>query len=540
MRSSPYSAGASEAGVSRPRTPLRRLVWRAAQIGAALLLAALPGVAQKSIGEQLSDLLLAQQSAQGPLSPTKLAEGNQLIDALSAGWPASPETQRSYAASLLRFMGRARDRAWSGSSLGPRGDREADLAARARGTLRLRANVPLLSYLTGEVLLMPRLHSADLRAGAALLLGDFDTSSATLALLQATRDPDRHVRDCAVEALTDRDSPTVHAAFIELLREVERGDLQVTTLPIERHLKSFTLTPGGAAEAQLFQYVRGRLPSSDWHLASRAIAVSRALSDRRAAPPLIEAMSVWLTRQRGGLQSARMLGDLEAELERRSGRKMGQDPQRWRSWWRAVRAGEAKLPSEAESGGRTMAAFFGLRPETDRVVFVLDRSGSMDAAVSGSTKTAGSKSRTRFDEAGSQLIKCLEGLGEGARFDVILFSDDLRRFRKELVPANEKNLKNLARWISLNGPDGGTRLLPGVMDAMSISEPAALEADTVIVLCDGETAEGPTWVGPFLRAQNDLARVRFHAVQLGGRSDGTLESLCRHSGGDYVEIDLSR
>jgi len=71
---------------------------------------------------------------------------------------------------------------------------------------------------------------------------------------------------------------------------------------------------------------------------------------------------------------------------------------------------------------------------------------------------------------------------------------------------------------------------------MRVDDPDTLEADTVIVLCDGETAEGPTWVGSFIRIHNDLARVRLHAVQLGGRSDGTLETLCEHTSGDYVEI----
>ena len=519
---------------------LYRRAKRAAGVSALLLLCMAPGSAQESISDRLSDLLRAQEDTIGPLSSVQLSLGNELIDQISGAWPASLETRKAYARGLLRFMGNAREREWSGSGMQLRGNKEAELAARAQGTLRLRLDAPLTSYLESEVLLLPRLHREDLRAGAALLLGDLDSSSSTLALLQATRDPDRHVRDCAVEALIGADSPAVHAALVELLREVERGDLELTTLPIERHFQSVTLAPGGVPEEQLFQYVRERLPSSDWHLASRAIAVSRALSDRRVAPPLIEAMSVWLTRQRGGIQAARTLGDLEDELIRRSGRKMGQDPERWRRWWRAVRAGEAKLPSESESGPRTMAAFFGLRPKTDRVVFVLDRSGSMDSAVSGATKSAGSKSRTRFDEAESQLLKCLEGLGEQTRFDVILFSDGIRRFRKELVPADEKNLKNLARWISLNGPEGGTRLFPGVVEAMSCHDPAALEADTVIVLCDGETAEGPTWVSPFLRVQNDLARVRFHAVQLGGRSDGTLEALCNLSDGDYVEIDLSR
>lgn len=510
------------------------------QAGVTTLLLALPGLTQGHFGERLSALLREQEAAQGPLTSDQLSEGNKLIDRISANWPENPQTRKSYTTNLLRFVGRARARAWSGLSAERGGDREDGLSARARGALRLRVDAPLLAYLESEVLLLPRLHRDDLRAGAALFLGEVDSKTATLALLQATRDPDRHVRDCAVQVLASRDSPIVHAALVELLREIGRGDLEVTTLPLERHFRGVTLQPGGAAEEQLFQFVRERLPSSDWHVASQAIALSSALTDRRAAPPLIEAMNVWLTRKRGGLQAARLLGDLEAELVNRSGRKLGQNPQRWRTWWRAVRAGETKLPSEDGVAERTKAAFFGLRPETDRVVFVLDRSGSMDAGMGNSTKTAGNKSRTRFDEAGSQLIKCLEGLGEDARFEVILFSDGLRHFRDELVPANEKNLKSLARWISLNRPDGGTHLRPGVRSAMRVDDPATLEADTVIVLCDGETIEGPTWVGSFIRVHNDLSRVRFHAVQLGGRSDGTLEALCEHTSGDYVEIKTGR
>jgi hypothetical protein len=72
--------------------------------------------------------------------------------------------------------------------------------------------------------------------------------------------------------------------------------------------------------------------------------------------------------------------------------------------------------------------------------------------------------------------------------------------------------------------------------AMSHKDPAVLEADTIIVLCDGETVEGETWVAPFIRSANDKARVRFHAVQLGGRSDGALEALCSQTDGDYIEV----
>lgn len=73
------------------------------------------------------------------------------------------------------------------------------------------------------------------------------------------------------------------------------------------------------------------------------------------------------------------------------------------------------------------------------------------------------------------------------------------------------------------GPDG----LPDL---------AVLEADTVIVLCDGETAEGPGWVEPFLEIANQRARVIFHCVKIGAGGDGTLEKLAKGTGGDFVRV----
>jgi len=307
-------------------------------------------------------------------------------------------------------------------------------------------------------------------------------------------------------------------------------------LPLERHFHTVTLEPDEVAEGPVYHFVREHLTAEDWHLASRGISISKALTDRRAAPPLIEAMNIWLTRKEAGLQAARVLGEIEEQLVARSGLKLGQRPERWRTWWRSVKVGEVGLPADSPSAARTHADFFGLRPETDRVIFVLDRSGSMDADFRRSGTDAGRKQPTRFDEATAQLLRCVEDLGESARFDVILFSDRARRFRGELVTAQEKNLQSLAKWIRSNGPDGGTHLRPSIDMAMSREDPAALEADTIIVLCDGETVEGGAWVAPFIRSENDKARVRFHAVQLGGRSDGALEALCSHTDGDYVEV----
>jgi hypothetical protein len=66
---------------------------------------------------------------------------------------------------------------------------------------------------------------------------------------------------------------------------------------------------------------------------------------------------------------------------------------------------------------------------------------------------------------------------------------------------------------------------------------AALEADTVIVLCDGATSEGAGWVRPLLRRVNDQARLVFHTVQLGESGDGTLQLLAEETGGEFVRVD---
>ena len=84
-----------------------------------------------------------------------------------------------------------------------------------------------------------------------------------------------------------------------------------------------------------------------------------------------------------------------------------------------------------------------------------------------------------------------------------------------------------------------TNLRRGVDDAMRRLNQADHAADTIIVLCDGETLQGPSWVAPFIRSFNEKARVRFSAVQLGGQSDGTLEELCDHTDGNYTEISDS-
>ena len=134
--------------------------------------------------------------------------------------------------------------------------------------------------------------------------------------------------------------------------------------------------------------------------------------------------------------------EILSELQRLSGRSIGAEPARWSEWWQGVGEGRIALPADiAAAGGQSSSAtFFGLRAATDRVVFVVDRSGSMRTPFD----TGG---RSRHAEAIDQLVRFLRQSGEDTRFSMALFSDQGVTWRSRLAPASEANLELARRWL---------------------------------------------------------------------------------------------
>ena len=84
---------------------------------------------------------------------------------------------------------------------------------------------------------------------------------------------------------------------------------------------------------------------------------------------------------------------------------------------------------ESVAGG-----FFGVQPETDRVTFIIDKSGSMDAGF-------GTTGNTRYVEAVEQMMRFLQGAPEGTRFNVILFASGVIVSSDELVEVTPENIR---------------------------------------------------------------------------------------------------
>jgi hypothetical protein len=364
-----------------------------------------------------------------------------------------------------------------------------------------------------------------------------------LALLSCTRatPPESEaplaLLDAAIAALAGRTQSAVHLRLIDLLERAENGSPALWKVGIERHFRALELeVDAPRAIDVVLAHVTAALAGEDWRRASRGVSIAHCLPHAAAFPALVDGLETWIERGQDPARAVRRIqGEILAELERRSGRGLGPRPERWRALWQGHERGEICLRGEAPSEHLTVGGFFGLRPETDRVTFVLDHSGSMAASF------GADGGHDRLDEAAEQMAGLLGQLGESARFSVVLFSDGTRSWRQRLEPATQENVRSATNWVRSGEAKGGTHLRAGILDAMHVDRHGEvdlqeLEADTIVVLCDGETAEGPHWVEPFLRSTNDDARVIFFAVQIGGAGDGTLERLCEETGGAFLRV----
>ncbi len=474
------------------------------------------------------------------------AELRTMISDLRTTWAIDPVRETDIACALLDFLG------WCAPAANVLGAQSRANEARELSLEALRAHVDpeFTRWITRDVLAV-RSQPLERRVAALAVLAPDHGPALLLPLLSCAREEEPRIRIPALEQLVGWDDGGVHGLFLD---ELARGDsAQGDPVHVlgsqntgawslaEAHFGKVLLPPLSPFAARLAAIVERGLASSDWREVSRAVSLSKPLDAEAVIPFLIEALRKWKAREEAGVQALRVEMEILRALENRSGRKLGLFPADWSAWWSSFSRGEIKGTGPATGRYRegTRPGFFGLHPATDRVTFVIDRSGSMDTALVDGTD--GPK-RTRWQEAVEQLLGFLDGIGTHARFSVILFHEYPEEWRPTLLDANPENKKSARVWLTGNHPGGGTALQGAIARALRIApdgtpDLAVLEADTVIVLCDGETAEGPGWVEPFLRAANQRARVVFHCVQIGASGDGTLEKLAAGSGGDFVRVD---
>ncbi|MEW6072539.1 MAG: HEAT repeat domain-containing protein [Planctomycetota bacterium] len=297
---------------------------------------------------------------------------------------------------------------------------------------------------------------------------------------------------------------------------------------------------------------RIHLQDESWHVRSRAAAALAALRSRAAIPVLIERLAA---------EEGRVRTDIEAALRSLTGKAFGTNVEAWRDWWRAEGEGFV-VPAEEPVAAKGLDAaealgvtFFGIRTESQRVLFLLDVSGSMDFSMVPRDNPTDDPGRpfdlpragedSRLDVAKRELVKALGGIHDGGRFDLVLYASDVWCWKGDLVEMSAAVRSDTLRFVAGVRAVGGTNIYGALARAFDIAGTKAGEewcapaVDTFFLLTDGRPSMGLVTdadaILAYVRERNRSAGIVLHAIGLSGAQDAyLLDSLAAQNGGVYA------
>src|SRR3989344_279940 len=153
-----------------------------------------------------------------------------------------------------------------------------------------------------------------------------------------------------------------------------------------------------------------------------------------------------------------------------------------------VAAAEAVTKSSPEAApGPT---FYGIPVTEDRIVFVLDRSASMEVPSELEFGASGGEVKSRLDVEKSQFKEVLKNLPDGKYFTVIMFNNEVKDeniFSETLVELNVQSREEAFTFVDKWKPESSTNLYTPLEKALSYED---LEA--IFLITDGFPSEGIT------------------------------------------------
>ncbi len=256
-------------------------------------------------------------------------------------------------------------------------------------------------------------------------------------------------------------------------------------------------------------------------------------------------------------EKGRLRFDEVMALRELTGKQIGFAPGDWKAWWDAGREAfemperkKGKKTDAAADNPGTVASFFNIPLLSDRMVFIIDFSGSMktvedpkDQVNEGPQDTDG---MAKIDIALNELEATIKKLAPEVKFTVIMASTEalkmkLRTISPRLVPATEGNkiqaIKHVRdAWKRLEDIKRGRG---DYYDAI-LESFADEEVDTVFLVADGKPTYGQ-YVDQdnfveFLGKENEFRKVQIHCVLTGkkGTSPKFMEDLAEMTGGLFV------
>ena len=410
-----------------------------------------------------------------------------------------------------------------------------------------------------------------LLGGAGALSGEDDVTALGRKLKVAVRSKDYSTAEQLVEKLAATEEPDAYRSILNLtLAGVDYG--------LEK-AAGFALASAASGEIQDEVYEQ-LLKNRNYKTRIVLLAVvalwadedSRTLETMHLAlldrkKPVVLAALSWLKRLKRKESVEPLLDLLETRVKKVRGRMVRvtdrvyydvidtlrvitdrefQSVADWRAFWSAHKNGSAEAVSKpkpkrkgpSRTAVRRSPSFFDISVNSDRVLFVIDVSGSMlktdlrmvtEAVVgtetpAGNTKVGSGSSggrggapevRVRMRRAQDELIRVIGTLDAGVRFGIMAFSHKMFFWGGEprLVDATRANQSVAKDWVNRLQATGFTRTDHALGHALGF-----FEVDTIFLLTDGAPQDRNNTrlaVNPILedvRELNRFLRCRIHAI----------------------------
>jgi len=379
------------------------------------------------------------------------------------------------------------------------------------------------------------------RAVAIRLLSQVEGDDVTAALLPLVRDKDPVVAAAAVRSLGSRGDRAAEPVLRSLLdagdearaAEAMMGlDLLLRGEPqwrqdllgfagkrgLRRAVALDLLAAAGADDALALAHAD--FDDASWQVRATAYDYCRRVRRAESVPHLIERIAK---------ERARLREDVFDALESITGLRFW-DSERWQRWWREEgETFEVRPPREpSRRTGSTVVTYYDLPVTSDRCVFVLDLSGSMDLPF-GATGAS-----TRLEEARRQLTDVLSKADPAFRFNVIFFGTSVKPVHRELKAADRKTVDKTIATIRKQKSRGRTNIHDALERAF-----ADEDVDTIYLLSDGYPSAGrirdPEGLADAVQRWNRSRRIRIHAIAVGAESP-LCQRLAADSGGVYRHV----
>lgn len=337
--------------------------------------------------------------------------------------------------------------------------------------------------------------------------------------------------------------PPAHAALREHL--AEEKDPATIAIALEEFARA------GATEL-VPALLEAWLDHESAHVRAAAMAALARLRAKDAVPALIARLETVTGRERT---------DVRAALVSLTGQDFHGNVPLWSDWWAGAESGFVVPPIDAVEAARREEAdqvgvtFFGITTESQRVLFVLDLSGSMNYSMVPRYNPADDPrrpgdlprgtERSRLDEAKRALRRSIGGLREGALFNLVLYASDAWTWEDDLVTMDDDARLEVLEHVDGLGAVGGTNIFGALQLALEMAgadgddEYAEPEIDTIFLLTDGRPSVGVTTradaILEFVRDRNRSAGIVIHTIGLSGAQDAyLLGELAGQNDGTYV------